>query len=221
MSEIVSGGMNAHGGNRRERKLPLTTARERTARALTRAFADDELEVEELERRLDTCYRASSVEELEALFGDLASPPVLRRGQWERTGVDEGSSPPASGDGGLRERRATELVLACLSGVRRSGRWTPAGSTAVVAFWGGAELDLRDALLPPGVTTLNVYAVMGGVEVIVPPGLSVETSGLPLMGGFDGLHQEGSGHAVLRIRGVACMGGVEVRVAGPDPPVPR
>jgi predicted membrane protein len=50
---------------------------------------------------------------------------------------------------------------------------------------GGSELDFREAVMGPGVTELQIFAVCGGVEVVVPPGLNVESHGIAIMGGFE------------------------------------
>lgn len=71
-------------------------------------------------------------------------------------------------------------------------------------------------MLPPGITQLRVYTVMGGVEIIVPPGLSVESHGVGILGGFDHAGDDAKGldpsAPVLRVSGVAMMGGVDITV---------
>ena len=54
--------------------VALNHLREQTVHALSEHFARDNLAVEELEERLDMCYRATTLEELRALTADL---PVL------------------------------------------------------------------------------------------------------------------------------------------------
>lgn len=224
---------------------PLERARDRAVDALTGLYADDELTVEELEDRLDRCYRAGSVDELETLFSDLPARPDLEavrpaaggdegeadaadapgRGQGAAGGADPGPGRRDRPDGAgtarpPAERSGHDLVLGVMSGVRRSGRWTPPRHTNAVAVMGGIDLDFRDARFPPGETTVNAVAFWGGVDITVPPGLRVECGGVPLMGGFDRLDQDGEEGvhpgAVLRIRGVACMGAVEVKVKPPE-----
>jgi hypothetical protein len=59
---------------------------------------------------------------------------------------------------------------------------------------------------------------MGGIEVIVPPDVIVETSGMGLLGGFEHVATEADpqeGAPVIRLTGVAFMGGVEVTVRYP------
>ncbi len=64
---------------------------------------------------------------------------------------------------------------AFMSSVERRGRWTVPQELAVRAFWGHVELDLREAELAPGTTTIDVGVVMGNVEILVPPGMAVDS----------------------------------------------
>jgi hypothetical protein len=60
---------------------------------------------------------------------------------------------------------------------------------------------------------------MGGAEIIVPPGLNVESDGIAILGGFD--HTEEASldpdpdAPILRLRGLALLGGVEVKIQLP------
>ncbi len=73
--------------------------------------------------------------------------------------------------------------------------------------------------MPPGVTEVHVVALMGGVDILVPPGLAVETHGFGFMGVVEGVDQAGvdtdpdAPHLV--IKGFACMGAVEVALRLP------
>jgi predicted membrane protein len=76
------------------------------------------------------------------------------------------------------------------------------------------ELDFREAEFLDGVTEVVVTAVMGGVNVIAPPGVDVESNGFALMGDFNHV-QHRSPHPdspLLRIRGFSLMGGVNVKI---------
>lgn len=173
-------------------------------------FARDSLAVEELERRIDAAHRAASVDELHFLLADLPGGATALQGanptprpsessRWEKGGVE-----PAS--------RGT--VLAILGGARRRGSWTPARTTTVVALWGGVELDFREAHLAPGVTEVRAVALMGGVDIVVPPGVRVESDGFAVLGGFDHVVDEppAAGAPVLHLTGGAVLGGVNVTV---------
>jgi hypothetical protein len=110
-------------------------------------------------------------------------------------------------------------VIAVLGGTGRKGRWSPARNNFVISVMGGAELDFREAVLPPGVTEVRIYTVWGGVEIVVPPDLHVESRGFALMGGFEHAAEDavapGPGAPTLRITGFAVMGGVDISVRRP------
>jgi hypothetical protein len=184
----------------------LRVQREQTIAALCEHFAQDRLSVEELERRIDVAERAAASTQLAALLQDLPATPAAAS---TRTVV------PVSWAG---ERPANSTFLAVMSGVERRGVWRPAARNFVIGFMGGVELDFREAELPPGETEVLVLALMGGVEIIVPPGLAVDASGIAIMGGFE--HRSQAPHlppgaARLRIHGIAFMGGVDVCVRNP------
>jgi hypothetical protein len=82
-----------------------------------------------------------------------------------------------------------------------------------VAVMGGVTLDLRDARFGTDEVTIQAYAMMGGVEIIVPDDLDVRVDGFGLMGGFDDTAAgvgDGTGPPV-RVTGVAFWGGVDVK----------
>jgi hypothetical protein len=190
------------------RPVPLEQTRERVIADLCRGFAEEHLDAEQLQRRLDGAQRATSLDELRALVSDL--PAVI---------PPNGPAPMASDAVRLASPAQVsdqQTIVAVMAGASRKGAWTPSRQLNVIAVMGGAELDFRQALMPPGITQLNVFACMGGVEVIVPPGVRVEMNGIALMGGFEErVRVEDLPPAdapVLRIGGFVLMGGVDVSV---------
>lgn len=196
----------------RSTELQLSSARrQETIDRLMEHFANDVIPMEEFERRLDFANQARTEGELQHLLADLpaagptgqvASPlPTVRR-------TRAVASP--------EQVRDTGFIIGILGGGERTGRWIPARKNYVMGVLGGAKLDLREALLGPGVTEVNIFAMCGGVEILVPPGLSVEVDGLAIMGGFSN-HSEAPmtfdpDEPFLRVRGLAIMGGAEVQV---------
>ncbi len=78
---------------------------------------------------------------------------------------------------------------------------------------GSLTLDLTQARLAPG-AKLSVTAVLGGCEILVPPGWDVRLGGVPVLGGWDDTTRRTPGTAdapVLTVRAVAVLAGVEVR----------
>ena len=105
-------------------------------------------------------------------------------------------------------------VVSVMSGHERRGRWRVAARCTVLNIMGGSEIDLNDAELSERVTQVNVYSVMGGGEVRVPNGVSVQVSNFAIMGGNDvqlGDEVVPPGGPVIRIRLVSIMGGAAVK----------
>lgn len=193
------------------RPVPLEQTRERVIAQLCRGFAEEHLDADQLQARLDGAQRAATLDELTALVADL--PAV----------VPPAAPVPAAGDGVQvahpSQVAEQQFVVAVMGGACRRGAWTASRQLNVIAVMGGAELDFRQARMAPGVTELNVFALMGGVQVVVPPGVQVEMNGIALMGGFDEKIRADAppapGSPILRIGGFAMMGGVDVTVRHP------
>lgn len=195
---------------------PLGQTRQVTIDALCEHFANDAMTVEEFERRIDVAHEASSTDELRELLRDLPGGglpvPVASPGTAPQSATGYSLMP-------ADQVRESGYAIAILGGARRVGHWAPARVNTTIAFCGGAELDFREAAFGPGVTEVRVVAIWGGVEIIVPPGLNVESNGVGIMGGFDHAHDvprtAGAGAPTLRVSGVALMGGVEITVRHP------
>jgi hypothetical protein len=190
----------------------LRRQRELTIDKLCEHFAADHIQADQLERLIDRAHLAKSTTELQALIKDL---PVI---------ATQGGPSQAPAPAPPRHIELHQTMVAIMGGAERKGAWSPARMTRVLALMGGAVLDFRDVRLPPGTTELQVFAMMGGVEVIVPPGLRVASEGIGIMGGFEQVASSASYDAapdapLLRITGFALMGGVEIteRLAGESP----
>lgn len=196
-------------GHTPESERTLREQRQQTIDRLCEHFAHDRLTLEELERRIDVAERSHEHAELAALLADLQP----------RTPALAESPLPSIRTAALPiQRSANGAILAILGAAERQGAWRPAEHNFVLCLMGGADLDFREALLPPGVTEVFVIACMGGCNIIVPPGLAVEVNGVGIMGGFG--HRETGAQPspdvpVLRINGFALMGGVDVHVRLP------
>jgi len=205
--------------------------------ALCEAYARDELDMEELERRLDVAARAPSSRDLRELIADLNPEhlPValggrggVKQGGAARspTGPEGGGNPGSSlqvppGTGRVDPARVPnrQLEVAFFSGRTRKGSWTPARQITATACMGGVDLDFREALFGAEVVEIYAVAIMGGIEILVPPGVHVDTSGFAFLGGFEedsALEANPNPEApTIRVRGFACMGAVEVNVRHP------
>jgi predicted membrane protein len=82
----------------------------------------------------------------------------------------------------------------------------------VVAFMGGFDIDLRDADIEGNEASITVNALMGGGVIRVPETWAVSMRVAAFMGGHSLKAREGPQPTkTLIVRGMAIMGGVEVR----------
>jgi predicted membrane protein len=113
-------------------------------------------------------------------------------------------------------------IFAVLSGVKRTSTSARFRGGEVTAFMGGSHIDLRQATIPRGEeATLDIFAMMGGCEIIVPPSWTVSTPIIPVMGGVEDKRMltapvsvETAGGAApprLVLRGLLMMGGIVIR----------
>ncbi len=192
----------------------IEAMREQAVEVLMDHFAKDAMDLEEFEGLLDAVNRCSTAGELRKLLPELgpveSSEPV--------TGMipARGGAPVVVDADRVRDHG---FLISVLGSTNRAGRWIPARKTFALGVLGGISLDFRESLLGPGMTDLNVLAILGGVEIIVPPEMAVEVDGIALLGGFE--HQTDApirsnpDVPTLRIRGLALLGGVTVEVRLP------
>ena len=186
--------------------------RERVAAVLQKAMADGQITVAELETRLDSVYGAKTVGELEPSIADLPGHGLS---------LTKHSAPLPAAAAAMSVVRpapgsqSTANLVGIMSGVVRKGRWIAPTRINCVAVMGGVELDFSTAQLSGLETVINATAIMGGVDITVPAGMTVKVTGVGIMGGFeDNAHQTyGADAPVLVVRGLALMGGVNVKTS--------
>lgn len=192
-------------------EAPLAAERERVVQALSAHFAEERLTLTEFEQRLERAYNLTSTDQLRSLVADLpaeVTAAAVREMPAGPTLVPSSEVPPRG------------VVFALMGGAERGGSWIVPRQLKVVVIMGGAELDLREARFGPGVTEIEVFVMMGAVEIVVPPGVRVESFGAAFMGGFELKGGDATAlspaHPVLRLSGLAVMGGVgtETRLPG-------
>ena len=186
--------------------------RERVIARLSDHFAHDVLDVDEFERRVTVAQTADNPADIEALLrdlGDLPDGPVAATTAVVPTVVT--ALAPAD--------QEPETAYAIFGGIDRRGTWTVPRRMRVVALFGGANLDLREARFPRGVVDIHVTAVMGGINIVVPPGLAVQMHGSAIMGGFADVNRAPANPdpdaPLLRVHGLTMMGGVNIEMRIP------
>ncbi|ROP52925.1 DUF1707 domain-containing protein [Streptomyces sp. PanSC9] len=185
--------------------------RERVAEVLRDALAEGRLDMEEFEERLEAAYKARTYGELTPLTRDLpaAGAAVPAPVSFAKAPAEQGGwAGRIVGGGGT-----STGGFAVMSGFERKGRWTMPRRFNAFVLMGGGEIDLREADFADREVEINVVAVMGGVQVVVPPGVEVVVRGVGVMGAFEHPRDDGPpepGAPRVVIGGFAFWGGVGV-----------
>ncbi len=173
---------------RRERALARTL--------LADGYADDHIDQDELDRRLERVEHATSIAELQALTAELR--PVA-----SSTALVPMTGQPA------------QQLPVLFGSIERVGAWQVAARTYVRVIFGSAVLDLRQAILPSGATEIEieVNVVCGSLELIVPPGWLIDNR----CGAVLAAVEQDEGHVtaederrVLRVSGRVVLGSLSV-----------
>lgn len=123
-----------------------------------------------------------------------------------------------SGSGGVH--------WAVMSGIELKQKGWKLEDGSFFALMGGVDMDLNAAEIPEGEVLLNATAVMGGIEIIVPPGMTVDYEGTAVLGGVKFFNEDSGGIIATRksqykgepasgtkliLRCTAIMGGIEIK----------
>jgi hypothetical protein len=185
--------------------------RHRVAEVLREAAGEGRLDLDELDQRLEATYAARTYADLVPITEDLPAQASAHLPVHQATPAP--ASPVVAGG------PAEERHLAVLGGLERKGVWTVPRQLTVTCFMGGADLDLRRAQFAGPEVVITVNAVMGGADIKVNPHTRVVMEGTGILGGYSGPNDDpddggapelDAGSPVVRIRGFALMGGVNV-----------
>ena len=165
----------------------LSEQRDRVVESLSTGYANGVIEDDELERRLALVHTAQTTSELDALVTDLATVPSTALVPAQRMRIMFGS-------------------------IERTGPWTMPQQLGARVVCGNLELDLRDARMAAGPTTIEVDVTMGNVEIVVPPGFQVDVQASSFLGAVEERTEPAPGTpaSIIRVVGRVRFGHLEV-----------
>jgi hypothetical protein len=195
--------VDPQGFNENSRLRASDADRDTAAAVINNALAEGRLTAEEHSERLDAIYSAKTHAELVPLLDDLPG---------QRAAM---TPAPTTTSSELAPRGHVRRILCIFGGTSRKGAWHADPVIDMLAVFGGAELDFREAVLSGNEVVLRATAVFAGFEIIVPPEMRVVDNGTAIMGGREiaGNSDEAArpDAPVLRIEGACIFGGIEVK----------
>lgn len=204
----------------------LSRAREQKISELSTLFANDDLSLDDLERRIERVYKATNVAELDAITADLKSasvpsPPEMPRGSVRALGRRSKVLAPAG------EFAESARILSFMSSTRRVGRWEMPRKLAAVAIMSDTKIDLTQATIPSGVVEIDLHVVMASFRLIVPPGMRVISHAHAIMSSIRSRADDApttdvpatANAPVIQLTGYALMSDVSIVVRRREDPV--
>lgn len=167
----------------------MSERRDAVIARLSEAFANGDLEVDELDRRMQLAHAAPEGE-LDALVADLSASKALVV--------------------------AAPAKLSCVLGsLERRGPWAVPSVLDARVLFGNAELDFTGASLGPGVTELDVRVTLASLEIILPPRVALELDVSSFAANVEEKHRvardDDPDRPILRIRGSVKLGNLVIR----------
>jgi Cell wall-active antibiotics response 4TMS YvqF/Domain of unknown function (DUF1707) len=114
-----------------------------------------------------------------------------------------------------RDAARSRNMFSIFGEAKLRGKWRAGRSVSVLALFGGATIDLRDATLTADELVITGLVMFGSLQIIVPPGSDVEVEGLVLFGSrsHDADDDEPlPGMPVIRIATTVAFGDISVKV---------
>lgn len=182
--------------------------RDQVLTMVQRAYEEGRLELEEMRERQEKALKSKFTDELPALVRDLPEGGELV----VQPHADVPTPPPSYGD--VAAAGPAESHVAIMSG--RDITVEPGTrDVSCLAFWGGNNYDLSQAMGPGRIVTLELNAIMGGCNVYVPAGVRIVDQAVAIMGG-NGIKKTAQGdgsNGTVVLKGFVLMGGNDVKLA--------
>jgi hypothetical protein len=194
----------------------LNRAREQKITELSSHFANDDLTLEDLERRIERVYKAVNVAELESITADLPNPAAVATRTPKRRLTRDASGVPGTIPNSGR-------ILSIMGESRRRGRWQVPQRLEVVSIMSDTKIDLTQAVMPAGIVEVELRVVWAACKIVVPPGMRVINEVHAIMASVrskaDDLDAGNAFVPTIRLTGMALMSEVKVVVRRREDPI--
>lgn len=199
------------------RSLNLEGLRDAVMNELATQFSRENLSMEEYDERCGKAAKTASRTDLMGLVDDLPlielpRDPASAEGRLPSVRGSDALSP-----GGYRLNAGLvpeqDTIFNIFSGTDRKGLFKAPRAMHVLNVFGGSDIDLSQAYIPPGTSTINVVCVFGGCDIKLPEGVNVDVRGIGVFGGFSRRARDADDPSAptIRVNGIAVFGGCDVR----------
>jgi hypothetical protein len=180
--------------------------RHQVAELLRHAAGEGRIDFDELDERLEAAYAAKTYADLVPITADL---PARSTAQTPLPQARPATTPPVPA---VTYTSSLSVMGEC----SRRGVWLVPERHTAFSMMGSVTLDLREARFAAPEVTIDAYAIMAGIDVIVNAHTQVIIEGFGIMGDFSESRPKVPAELtptsqVVRIKGMALMAGVSVQ----------
>jgi hypothetical protein len=159
MSDMVPG----------KRRYGVPEYRDKISACLETAYAENNLELAEYEKRLDLANSAESIEELDALVHDF---PENRR---------PGALAPAE----ISDEESSDAKIVILGDQHLTAEDFCGKEIKTISIIGDVNIDIRRFRNSPEPVRIKIYSLIGDTRVIIPRGMKVKNRVKNLLGDYE------------------------------------
>ena len=171
--------------------------RDHVVTLLNAAHSEGRLTAGERDQRIATARLAETFDDLVPLTRDLVGPAAAR---------------PVVNYDASNATEASDQIVAIFAGASRKHAWRVRKHTSILTVFGGAEIDLTQAIFESQDVEVNVFCLFGGIDLTVPPGTDVNNQVMAVLGGSDvgKLAPPDPSAPRIAVKGFVAFGGVDI-----------
>jgi hypothetical protein len=178
--------------------------REKIIEHLKYGFANDYLEQDVFEKRLSIAINTQNRKDLQSLVEDIPEIKEIPLSQNETLLKIHFNKDQVKAEG---------TINSILGSTERKGPWKPPQKLNISVIMGEAKIDFTQAVFPPGVIEIEIFCLMGEINIIVPPGVNVDNDCMAILGSANNKSDqcEYKNSPTLRITGKVIMGALYIK----------
>ena len=177
--------------------INISDLRKEAEERLQWCYAHSHINIETLEQRLEELHRTDDKIKIIELVQDLPSPTPDKQ---------EESSDSAWYHSGTGKR--SERYFSLLGSNNRKGSWDVPSEMDVTAILGSQELDFREARFPRKTVRIKAFTFMGSIELKLPRGVQISTSGIPILGSIENKVESDASGPRIEVEGFVVLGSI-------------
>lgn len=177
--------------------ISLSDLRREAEERLQWCYAHGHISIESLETRLEELHKTEDKIKIIELVQDLPAP------ESSSSESDSDNSWYHSGTG-----KKGESYFSLLGSNSRKGIWDVPSRIDVSAILGSQDLDFREARFPREPVVIEAFTFMGSIELKLPPGVSISTKGVPILGSIENRVQSDASGPRIELKGVVILGSI-------------